>query len=145
MGSLSESTMRGNILIVVLINIMLSLMSASWSLVKPTWMLRQFFKGGKLLTVMVMFILDSQTRQSGKNHILGLLSILSRLSPHLLCPRHSANKRIKNRGELVPRGTFTSLASSSLVSEEHFAENQFWGDLRAFFWASSTLISTGLC
>ena len=29
MGSLSESTMRGNILIIVLINIMLSLMSAS--------------------------------------------------------------------------------------------------------------------
>ena len=60
-----------------------------------------------------------------ENHILGLLSILSRLSPHLLCPRHSANKRTKNRGELVPRGTFTSLASSSLVSEEHFAGNQF--------------------
>lgn len=61
--------MRGNILIVVLINIMLSLMSASWSLVKPTWMLRQFFKGGKWLTVMVIFILDSQTRQSGKRTI----------------------------------------------------------------------------
>ena len=69
MGSLSESTMRGNILIIVLINIMLSLMSASWSLVKPTWMPRQFFKGGKWLTVMVMFILDSQTCQSGKRTI----------------------------------------------------------------------------
>ena len=56
--------------------------------------------------------------KSNENHTVALLSRLPPLSPRQLCPRHSANRRTRNRRKVVPPGTFTGPALSSPVSEE---------------------------
>ena len=138
MGSLSESTMRGNILIIVFINIMLSLMSESWSLVKPTWMPRQFFKGGKWLTVMVMFILDSQTCQSGKRTIYwACYPYWVVWAPTSCVPVTAQTKEPRTEENWCLEGpSQVWLRALWWVSEEHVVGNQFWDGL----WACSELL-----
>lgn len=51
------------------------------------------------------------------NHTMVPLSPYPLQSPQPLCPRHNANRSSRNIRKVVPRGTFTGPALSSLVSE----------------------------